>query len=121
VWGVYWTWDPRLTSFLMLWLIYLSYIVLRGYVPEPIRRAKFSAVLGIVGFLDVPIVYLSARWWRSEHPTQFVVESGDLPAQMLVTLLVGLATFTFLFLYLLSVRRSVARVRAQRELEGVAR
>ena len=121
VWGVYWTWDPRLTSFLMLWLIYLSYIVLRGYVPEPIRRAKFSAVLGIVGFLDVPIVYLSARWWRSEHPTQFVVESGDLPAQMLVTLLVGLAAFTFLFLYLLSVRRSVARLRAKRELEGVTR
>src|SRR3989337_1671548 len=121
VWGVYWTWDPRLTSFLMLWLIYLSYLVLRGYVPEPVRRAKFSAVLGIVGFLDVPIVYLSARWWRSEHPTQFVVESGDLPTQMLVTLLVGLATFTFLFLYLLSVRRSVARLRAQRELEGVAR
>ncbi|GIU98787.1 MAG: hypothetical protein KatS3mg014_0403 [Actinomycetota bacterium] len=61
IWGIYWTWDPRLTSFLMLWLIYLSYLVLRGYVPEPIRRARFSAVLGIVGFLDVPIVYLSAR------------------------------------------------------------
>jgi heme exporter protein C len=121
VWGVYWTWDPRLTSFLMLWLIYLSYIVLRGYVPEPVRRAKFSAVLGIVGFLDVPIVYLSARWWRSEHPTQFVVESGDLPVQMLITLIVGVVTFTFLYLYLLSVRRSVARLRAQRELEGVAR
>jgi len=121
VWGVYWTWDPRLTSFLMLWLIYVSYLVLRGYVPEPARRATYSAVLGIVGFLDVPIVYLSARWWRSEHPTQFVVEGGDLPAQMLVTLLVGIATFTFLFLYLLSVRRSVARLRAQRELEGVAR
>ncbi len=121
VWGVYWTWDPRLTSFLMLWLIYLSYLVLRGYVPEPQRRARFSAVLGIVGFLDVPIVYLSARWWRSEHPTQFVVEGGDLPGQMLVTLVVGIAAFTFLFLYLLSVRRSVARLRARRELEEVAR
>jgi len=121
VWGVYWTWDPRLTSFLMLWLIYLSYLVLRGYVPDPERRAKFSAVLGIVGFLDVPIVYLSARWWRSEHPTQFVVESGDLPVEMLITLIVGVVTFTFLYLYLLSVRRSVARLRAQRELEGVAR
>ena len=121
VWGVYWTWDPRLTSFLMLWLIYLSYIVLRGYVPEPVRRAKFSAVLGIVGFLDVPIVYLSARWWRSEHPTQFVVESGDLPPEMLITLLVGVATFTFFYLYLLSVRRSVARLRAQSEEAEVTR
>jgi heme exporter protein C len=105
----------------MLWLIDLSYIVLRGYVPEPIRRARFSAVLGIVGFLDVPIVYLSARWWRSEHPTNFVVDRGDLPPEMLATLIVGLVTFTFLYLYLLSVRRSVARLRAQRELEEVAR
>lgn len=121
VWGVYWTWDPRLTSFLMLWLIYLSYLVLRGYVPEPTRRARFSAVLGIVGFLDVPIVYLSARWWRSEHPTQFVVEGGDLPAEMLVTMLVGVVAFTFLYLYLLSVRRRVARLRAAAELEEVAR
>ncbi|GBC86093.1 Heme exporter protein C [bacterium HR12] len=121
VWGIYWTWDPRLTSFLMLWLIYLSYLVLRGYVPEPIRRARFSAVLGIVGFLDVPIVYLSARWWRSEHPTQFVVEGGDLPPQMLVTMLVGVVAFTFLYLYLLSVRRRVARLRAAAELAEVGR
>jgi heme exporter protein C len=121
VWGVYWTWDPRLTSFLMLWLIYLSYIVLRGYVPEPIRRAKFAAVLGIVGFLDVPIVYLSARWWRSEHPTQFVVESGDLPLQMLVTLLVGVATFTFFYLYLMAVRLRVGRLRARVEEAEVSR
>lgn len=121
VWGVYWTWDPRLTSFLMLWLIYLSYLVLRGYVPEPIRRARFSAVLGIVGFLDVPIVYLSARWWRSEHPTQFVVEGGELPPEMLVTMLVGVVAFTFIYLYLLSVRQRVARLRAAAELAEVAR
>lgn len=121
VWGVYWTWDPRLTSFLMLWLIYLSYLVLRGYVPEPIRRARFSAVLGIVGFLDVPIVYLSARWWRSEHPTQFVVEGGELPPEMLVTMLVGVVAFTFIYLYLLSVRRRIARLRAAAELAEVAR
>jgi len=121
VWGVYWTWDPRLTSFLMLWLIYLSYLVLRGYVPEPVRRAKYAAVLGIVGFLDVPIVYLSARWWRSEHPTQFVVESGDLPMQMLVTLLVGVAAFTFLYLYLMAVRVRVGRMRTRLEEAEVAR
>jgi len=121
VWGVYWTWDPRLTSFLMLWLIYLSYLVLRGYVPEPVRRAKYAAVLGIVGFLDVPIVYLSARWWRSEHPTQFVVESGDLPTQMLVTLLVGVAAFTFLYLYLMAVRVRVGRLRTRIEEAEVVR
>ena len=110
VWGVYWTWDPRLTSFLMLWLIYLSYLVLRGYVPDPERRAKFSAVLGIVGFLDVPIVYLSTRWWRSEHPTQFVAEDGALPAEMLWVLLLGVATFSVFYAYLMSVRVRTTRL-----------
>jgi len=114
VWGVYWTWDPRLTSYLLLWLIYLSYLVLRGYVPEPARRARYSAVLGIVGFLDVPIVYLSTRWWRSEHPTQFVFERGGLPTEMLITLLVGIATFTVFYAYLMTVR-----VRAGRLQEAV--
>jgi heme exporter protein C len=110
VWGVYWTWDPRLTSFLMLWLIYLSYLVLRGYVPDPARRARYSAVLGIVGFLDVPIVYLSVRWWRSEHPTQFVFERGALPSQMLLTLLFGIATFTVFYAYLMLVRIRTGRL-----------
>lgn len=110
VWGVYWTWDPRLTSYLMLWLIYLSYIVLRGYVPDPARRAKYSAVLGIVGFLDVPIVYLSVRWWRSEHPTQLVFERGGLPTEMLLTLMVGIATFTLFYAYLMTVRVRAGRL-----------
>lgn len=117
VWGVYWTWDPRLTSFLMLWLIYVSYIVLRGYVPDPMRRAKFSAVLGIVGFLDVPIVYLSVRWWRSEHPLQLVFERDGLPAQMLATLMVGLVAFSLLYLFLLSTRVRLERLRQLREEE----
>ncbi len=117
VWGVYWTWDPRLTSFLMLWLIYLSYLVLRGYVPEPARRARYSAVVGIVGFLDVPIVYLSVRWWRSEHPLQLVFQRGGLPAEMLISLFVGLAAFTLLYAYLMSVRLRVGRLREQAEEE----
>ena len=117
VWGVYWTWDPRLTSFLMLWLIYLSYLVLRGYVPEAARRARYSAVLGIVGFLDVPIVYLSVRWWRSEHPLQLVFERNGLPAQMLFSLFVGLVTFTLLYAYLMSVKLRVGRLRDQAEEE----
>lgn len=120
VWGVYWTWDPRLTSFLMLWLIYLSYLVLRGYVPDPARRARFSAVLGIVGFLDVPIVYLSVRWWRSEHPLQLIFERGGLPPSMFIALMVGLAAFTLLYLYLMSVRLRVGRLRERpvEEVEG---
>jgi heme exporter protein C len=117
VWGVYWTWDPRLTSFLMLWLIYLSYLVLRGYVSDPQRRATYSAVLGIVGFLDVPIVYLSVRWWRSEHPLQLVFERNGLPAEMLYALLFGVATFTVLYAYLLIVRLRVGRLKQRLEEE----
>lgn len=120
VWGVYWTWDPRLTSYLMLWLIYVSYLVLRGYVPEAARRARYSAVVGIVGFLDVPIVYLSVRWWRSEHPLQIVFERNGLPAQMLISLLVGVAAFTLLYVYLMTVRLRVGRLaqRAEEEVEA---
>jgi heme exporter protein C len=110
VWGVYWTWDPRLTSFLLLWLIYVSYLVLRGYVSDPSRRARFSAVLGIVGFLDVPIVYLSVRWWRAEHPAQLIFTRGGLPGSMLAILMVGLAAFTLLYLYLMAVRLRVGRL-----------
>lgn len=119
IWGVYWTWDPRLTSFLMLWLIYVSYLVLRGYVPDAARRARYSAVVGIVGFLDVPIVYLSVRWWRSEHPLQVVFERNGLPAEMLISLLVGVLAFTLLYAYLLTVRLRVGRLarRAEEEVE----
>ena len=118
VWGIYWTWDPRLTSFLLLWLIYLSYLVLRGYVPEPERRARYSAVVGIVGFMDVPIVYLSVRWWRAQHPSQLIFARGGLPASMLVVLLAGVASFTLLYLYLLSVRLRVTRLEHDREEES---
>ena len=113
VWGVYWSWDPRLTSFLVLWLIFLSYLALRSYVPERAQRAKYSAVLGIVGFLDVPIVWLSVRWWRALHPEQIVFVSGGprMPGAMFAALLVGVAAFTLLYLYLLAVRLRVGRLR----------
>jgi heme exporter protein C len=94
----------------MLWLIYLSYLVLRGYIPDPNRRAKYAAVLGIVGFLDVPIVYLSVRWWRSEHPTQFIFERGSMPSQDLIVLMLGIATFTLFYAYLMTVRVRVGRL-----------
>jgi heme exporter protein C len=120
VWGVYWTWDPRLTSFLMLWLIYVSYLVFRGYVPDAARRARYAAVLGIVGFLDVPIVYLSVRWWRSEHPGQLIFERGGLPTSMLVVLLLGLVAFTLLYAYLMALRLRVGALdRASLDDEGV--
>jgi len=67
VWGIWWTWDARLTTTLILWLIYVSYLLLRRFVAGP-QMQTLAAVLGIFGALDVPIVYMSNRWWRTQHP-----------------------------------------------------
>lgn len=112
VWGVYWTWDPRLTSVLVLWLLYLAYVTLRSYVTEPLRRARYAAVLGIVSFLDVPIIYFSVNLWRTLHPQQVVVtpDGPQLPAEMLVTLLFGVFVFTVVYIYLARLRTQVLRL-----------
>ena len=71
VWGIWWTWDERLTSTLMLWLIYVSYLLLRRFSTGTQVRT-LAAVLSIFGFLDVPIVYMSTRWWRTQHPAPVI-------------------------------------------------
>ncbi len=68
VWGIWWTWDARLTSTFVLWLLYVSYLLLRTLLPDPQRRSVFSAVFGVFIFLDVPLVYFSIRLWRTQHP-----------------------------------------------------
>src|SRR5712664_4142609 len=68
VWGIWWTWDARLTSTFVLWLLYISYLLLRTLVEEPDRRALLSALFGIFAFIDVPIVLGAIRWWRTQHP-----------------------------------------------------
>lgn len=76
VWGIWWTWDARLTSTFVLWLMYLSYLLLRTLVDDPARRATLAAVFGIFAFLDVPLVYFSIRIWRTQHP-QPVIGGGE--------------------------------------------
>jgi heme exporter protein C len=73
VWGIWWTWDARLTSTFVLWLLYVSYLLLRTLIEEPQRRALLSAVFGIFAFLDVPLVYGSIRWWRTQHPSPVIM------------------------------------------------
>ena len=68
VWGIWWTWDARLTSTFILWLLYACFLLLRTLVEEPDRRALFSALFGIFAFVDVPLVFGSIRWWRTQHP-----------------------------------------------------
>jgi heme exporter protein C len=101
-WGWWWVWDPRLTSSLALWLIYLSYFIVRSYITDEDRRARFAAVVGIIGFVDVPIVALAIQL-SSQHPPALIFEGG-LAGSMLATLLVSIAAFTALCLLFLAVR-----------------
>ena len=98
-WGIWWTWDARLTTSLVLWLIYIGYLLVRSLATDSIRGARYSAVIGIVGFLDVPIVFFTVNLWRTQHPTTIVFEGG-LTTSMLITLLVCLAAFTVLYVIL---------------------
>jgi len=101
VWGIWWTWDARLTASLVLWLIYVAYLLLRNYASEQAQGARIAAVLGIIGFIDVPIVALAINIWRTQHPPALIFEGG-LGTPGLLTLLVSIAAFTFLFIILVS-------------------
>ncbi|MDO8568081.1 MAG: cytochrome c biogenesis protein CcsA [Dehalococcoidales bacterium] len=100
IWGAWWTWEPRLTSTLMLWLIYVAYFMVRSFAAEESRGAVFAAVVGIVGFIDVPIIALSTSLWRGIHPPALVFEGGLAP-QMALTLMAGIFAYTAFYAVLL--------------------
>ncbi len=106
IWGAWWVWEPRLTTALVLWLIYVAYLLVRGYATEESRAARFAAVVGIIGSLDVPVVALSITLWRTQHPAPLIFEGGLAPSMML-TLMVCLAAFTALFVLLLRIAVSL--------------
>jgi heme exporter protein C len=122
-WGIWWVWDARLTATLVLWLIYVGYLMLRAYVDDPARRARLSAVLGIVGAADIPFIVLSVQWWRTQHPTLILTQSGSLQPKMVQTLMVALLSFSLTYVYLLLRRVRLERTRdhleaAKQRLEG---
>ena len=118
IWGVWWVWEPRLTTALVLWFIYIAYLLVRSYAPEESRGARFAAVIGIVGFVDVPIVALAITLWRTQHPGPVIFEGGLAPS-MLLTLLVCLAAFTTLYVVLLRTRMSIRQAeKGIREIES---
>jgi len=104
-WGVWWTWDPRLTTTLIMWFVYAAYLLLRSMDLNPERQALVCAVLGVVAFLDVPLVFLSARLWRSIHPAVLASKTGGLEPDMKTTLFVCLAAWAFLWAAMLLARR----------------
>ncbi|MFI5278921.1 MAG: cytochrome c biogenesis protein CcsA [Gemmatimonadales bacterium] len=112
IWGAWWTWDARLTSTLFLWFIFFGYLVLRSAVHEPGQRARFSAVLGILGALLVPFIHVSVQWFRTLHPQPVVLkpEGPTLPGSMLVTLLSSFGVFTVLYIALVWQRYAQAEI-----------
>ena len=113
IWGTYWTWDPRLTTTLLLWIIYVVYLMLRGFVGDPERGRRYAAIVGIIGFIDVPIVHMSVRWWRTLHPDPIVAraEGPDLPMSMWYTVLYCIVVFTVLALFLVRQRLHIDELR----------
>jgi len=103
-WGIWWTWDARLTTTLVLFLIYLAYLLLRYYTLEAERQARLAAIFGIIGFVDVPLVYMANRWWRTQHPQPVILggqESGLDPRMwygVLVTFVAMLTVGALVFL-----------------------
>jgi heme exporter protein C len=117
IWGVWWTWDARLTSTLFLWFIYFGYIILRGAIDDRAMRARYSAILGALGALLIPFIHMSVYLFRVAHPQPVVgspqaitdIMSGDparapLPPAMLTTFLLSLAAFTLLYVAFVRVR-----------------
>ncbi|HEY3257695.1 MAG TPA: cytochrome c biogenesis protein CcsA [Gemmatimonadaceae bacterium] len=106
IWGTYWTWDARLTLTLFLWFIFVAYTVLRGAIEDRDMRARYCAVLGILGALLIPFIHLSVYLFRTLHPKPILMkpDAPSLPPEMLVTVLLAFAAFTLLYLALLRAR-----------------
>jgi heme exporter protein C len=113
IWGAYWTWDARLTLTLFLWFVYVGYIVLRGALEDHAVRARYSAVLGILGALLIPFIHLSVYLFRTLHPQPILMKPSapSLPGEMLTTLLMSFASFTLLYVALLRARYRYAVTR----------
>ena len=109
VWGVWWTWDPRLTTSLILWFIYLCYILVRNSSFEEERGAKFASVIGIIGFADIPVIAVSTTLWQTLHPSELIFQGG-LTVPMLVTLIICVIAFTLFYVLLMTITISIHKM-----------
>lgn len=108
-WGVWWTWDARLTLTAILFLIFAGYLMLRTLIEDETRGAVCSAVLGIIGFLDIPLIHMSVYWWRTLHQPPSILRPDKLPWEnvhpsMLIALSINFVAFILVYFYLLSLR-----------------
>ncbi|AGA68637.1 ABC-type transport system involved in cytochrome c biogenesis, permease component [Desulfitobacterium dichloroeliminans LMG P-21439] len=112
-WNAWWTWDPRLTTTLVLFFIYIAYFMVRSSIIEPEKKARIAAIFGMVGFIDVPIVWFSIRWWRTIHPVVVSSSGFAMSSKMVVTLLVSVVAFTFLYFFLLANTMFVVKMQSE--------
>jgi heme exporter protein C len=116
-WGVYWIWDPRLTTTAVLVAVFAGYLLLRALTDDPWTRARTSAVVAIIGCIDIPVVHFSVTWWRSLHQNNFNPLNPTMNGRMQLALLVNLIAFGLVLIFLLSYRLRLARL--QREADEV--
>jgi heme exporter protein C len=121
IWNTWWTWDPRLTTAAIMALVYLAYLMLRGGLDDPEKRARFGSIYAILGALSVPLTFLSIRLFRTIHPV--VVGTGsaafDMAPKMLQTFLFGLLVWTLLFIDLVIHRYRLAKLQAEVEARQI--
>lgn len=121
-WGAWWTWEARLTTTLVLWLLLASCLMLRGYAADRNLGARLAAVLGILAALDVPVIYMAVHWWRGLHPVVFAPGKKEpLAPEMLQTFLYCMFVFLVLFGTVMFVRVTLARLedRSEELLESI--
>lgn len=117
-WGVWWTWDPRLTTALILWFLYAGYLIIRKLDMPRERQTRLCAVIGIIAFIDVPLVFLSARLWRSIHPAVFASQEGGLEPEMKLTVIACVLCFGLLWAALVGLRS--LQIRQKAHLDSLA-
>jgi heme exporter protein C len=119
IWGIWWTWDARLTSALVCWLLYAGYLMLRKAIEEPTQRATFAAVFSIFAFMDVPIVIFSIKWWRTQHPAPVFWSGGSFPPDWTRHWAYNVLAMILLFIVMSTVR--YGQEQAQREIDSLRR
>ena len=122
IWGTWWQWEPRLTSTLFLFFLFVGYLTLRRAMFDPAERARYSAVVGILGAMLVPFIHLSVWMFRTIHPKPIILkpDGPSLPGSMLSTLLEGFAIFTVLYLGMVMVRYGIGRLQEEKEARHAA-
>jgi len=116
-WGIWWTWDARLTTELLLWLIYVSYLLLRRFSPTG-QVGVLSAVLAIFAGIDVPLVFMSIRWWRTQHPAPVFGGDGSIDPAMIPAVLWNLAGWAMFGIFLIGFRFALERRRQLAEQDA---